>query len=84
MTGVVLVDRAVQLSPLREPWLRSCWVAARADNLHAAAIEAMEEQLATAAEVGRGGWERWVVEASSSHLVEIFPKVVVQARVPSR
>lgn len=31
-----------ELLPLRVPWLLSCWDAARADSLHAAAIEAME------------------------------------------
>lgn len=42
MVSGFLTPRAVTFLLLRVPWFRSCWDAARADNLHAAAIEAME------------------------------------------
>ena len=46
------ISRADSTLPLREPWPRSCWDAARADNRHATAIEAMNLQFARNCSVG--------------------------------
>jgi hypothetical protein len=51
-SSVVIVSSGPGGLPLREPWLRSCWEAARAESLHAAAIKAMDVQFVRTAAWG--------------------------------